>query len=104
VYEVTIEENGDITYKGVAFVTEKGERKFQLKEEELKKIQAILAKKEFNSFQNSYDNPEVMDLSSTYITHRNKQVEIRLWNNIPKELVELHEYIEGLLLERKLFE
>ena len=45
-----------------------------------------------------------MDLPSTFITHKDKQVQIRLWKGIPKNLVDVHEYVQGILLDKKFFE
>jgi len=104
VYEITIDKNGNVAYNGEQFVMEKGKRVFKLSKEELEKLNKKLSSKDFESFNDVYDNPRVMDLPSTYITYKEKQIQIRLWNNIPAELVDVHEYVEGLLLERKYIE
>ncbi|MGG8495710.1 DUF6438 domain-containing protein [Tenacibaculum sp. TC6] len=104
VYEVSIDKDGNVTYNGIQYVLEEGIREFKLTDEELKTLNDKLSKKDFSSFKDSYDNPDVMDLASTYITHDNKQIQIRLWKDIPDELIDIHEYIGDLLLKRKFFE
>ncbi len=104
VYDVSIDKFGQVTYNGIKFVNELGERTFKLSEEEFEQLNTYISEKDFSTFKNIYDNPRVMDLPSTYISHKNKQIKIRLWKNIPDELIVIHEYIEELLLKRKLFE
>lgn len=104
VYEVSIDKDGNVTYNGLQYVLKEGIHEFKLTEEELKTLNDKLAKKDFASFNNSYDDPEVMDLASTYMIHGNKQIHIRLWKDIPEELIEIHEYIGDLLYNRKYFE
>lgn len=104
-YELYIDKEGNVTYVGKQFVIEKGTKDFKLSEGEFKTLQNKLNAKEFTSFKDTYDNPRLMDLQSTYITYAGKQVKIRLWNDtVPDELINLHEYLEGLLLEKKFFE
>ena len=87
------------------FVLEKGSKEFKLSEKELATINSLLNKKSFSSYKDVYDNPRIMDLPSTYLVHDGKQVQVRLWNDdVPEELMELNEYIEGILLEKKYFE
>lgn len=104
-YEVYIDNQGNITYTGNAYVIEKGTRKFKLSDKEFASLKDKLNKKSFTSFKEVYDNPRIMDLPSTYITHDGKQIKIRLWSDdVPEELMNIHEYIEGILLEKKFFE
>lgn len=104
VYEVTISKDGKVTYNGINFVNEKGVKEFQLSEKELKKLNEKLSKKDFSEFAEEYNNPRITDLPSTYITHGGKQIHIRLWKDIPDELADVHEYIEGILLDKKYFD
>ncbi|WBX71951.1 DUF6438 domain-containing protein [Tenacibaculum retecalamus] len=104
VYNVTIDKNGNVTYNGIKYVLEKGTREFTLTSNQLEQLTKMLAKKDFNEFKDTYDDPRITDLASTYIVSNGKQVKIRLWNEIPDELIDIHEYIEGLLLDKKLFE
>ena len=45
-----------------------------------------------------------MDYPSTFITHNDKQIEIKLWKNVPDELAFAYEAIEDVLFEQKLLE
>ncbi|WP_435263579.1 DUF6438 domain-containing protein [Tenacibaculum sp. nBUS_03] len=103
-YNFSIDKDGNAQYNGIKSVTVKGIHQFKLTEKEFKTLKEKLSKKSFESFNDVYDNPRVMDLASTYITYQNKQIKIRLWNDIPDELIDIHEYIESLLLEKKFYE
>ncbi|CAM1348571.1 MULTISPECIES: DUF6438 domain-containing protein [Tenacibaculum] len=103
-FDFSIDKDGNALYNGIKSVTVKGIHKFKLTEKEFKTLKEKLSKKSFESFNDVYDNPRVMDLASTFITYENKQIKIRLWNDIPDELIDIHEYIEGLLLEKKFYE
>ncbi|MDO6744801.1 DUF6438 domain-containing protein [Tenacibaculum soleae] len=104
VYTLTIDKKGNVIYNGIEYVLEKGVRKFTLSETAFEKLTKMLAKKDFNEFKDVYDDPKITDLPSTYITSNGKQIQIRLWNGIPDELIEVHEYLEGILLEKRFFE
>ncbi|WP_442265653.1 DUF6438 domain-containing protein [Tenacibaculum sp. ZS6-P6] len=104
-YDIIINKQGVVLYNGKQYVLQEGEKEFKLSDKELETINNKLNKKKFSSFNAVYDNPKIMDLPSTYIVHQGKQVKIRLWNDdVPEELMDLHEYIEGILLEKKFFE
>ncbi|WP_075341995.1 DUF6438 domain-containing protein [Tenacibaculum agarivorans] len=105
VYELLIDKTGKVTYNGKQYVLSKGVSEFTLTDEELEILNNKLINTSFSSYKDVYDNPKIMDLPSTFITHQGKQVQIRLWNDdVPAELMDLHEYIEGILLEKKFFE
>ena len=105
VYDVFIDKEGNVIFEGKQYVTEKGVKEFKLSEEEFKTLQEKLKANNTSSFKETYDNPKIMDLGSTYITLNGKQIHIRLWNNdVPDSLMDIHEYLEGMLLKRKLFE
>ena len=104
VYSVSIDKEGNVIYNGIEYVLVKGIQKFTLTKEQLNELNNKLSKKEFSSFKDVYNNPKVQDLPSTYIIHNGKQIQIRLWNGIPDELIDIHEYVEGILLNKKFFE
>lgn len=104
VYDVIIDAEGNVTYKGLKYVTEIGERKFTLTEEEFTTLKEKLGSNNFSEYKKVYDDPNLMDLPSTFITHKDEQVQIRLWKEIPKDLINVHEYVQGLLLDKKFFE
>ncbi len=105
VYTLDIDKEGNVIYNGIQYVLEKGKREFKLTEEQLTKLNKLLSQGDFESFKEVYDNPRITDLASTFINHNGKQIKIRLWNDsIPDELINVHEYIEGILLDKKLIE
>ena len=93
VYDAYIDKDGNVYYHGLEYVTEVGVRTFKITDEELKELNSILAKKDFDSFAGTYDNPEMTDLPSTFILDKKKEVKIRLWKDIPDALIELQEAI-----------
>ena len=103
-YELIIDNEGNVIYTGTKYVTETGERKFTLTEKEFTTLKEKLANNNFSEYKKIYDDPKLMDLPSTYITHKDKQVQIRLWKGIPKDLIDVHEYVQGILLDKKFFE
>lgn len=103
-YDLTIDEEGNVVFKGVKYVNETGERKFKLTDEEFTTLKDNLAKSNFSTYKKSYDDPNIMDLPSTFISYKGQQVQIRLWKEIPKDLINVHEYIEGILLDKKFFD
>ncbi|WP_440069525.1 DUF6438 domain-containing protein [Tenacibaculum discolor] len=104
VYSVSIDKEGNVLYKGIEYVLVKGTQKFTLSEKQLQELNNKLNKKDFASFKDVYSNPKIPDLSSTYIVHDGKQILIRLWKDIPDELIDVHEYIDGILLDKKFIE
>lgn len=103
VYNLTIDKNGNVIFKGIKYVLETGERKFKLADKEFNTLKEKLNKKDFSTFKEKYDNPEVLDLPSTYISHKGKQVQVRIWKDAPDELIEIHEFLEQILLRKKFF-
>ncbi|MGG6230800.1 DUF6438 domain-containing protein [Tenacibaculum sp. SDUM215027] len=104
VYTVSIDKEGNVVYNGVKYVLVEGIQKFTLSEKQLQELNEKLDKKKFKSFKDVYNNPKIPDLSSTYIVHDGKQILIRLWKDIPDELIDVHEYIDGILLDKKFIE
>lgn len=101
VYEFFIDKNGNATFNGEDNVPKKGKYTFKLTEKELATITKMLNKKPFSAYKNSYDNPRITDLPNTFIKHSGKEVRIRIWKEVPDELAEAHEYIEGILVAKK---
>lgn len=103
VYEVSINKDGKIYYNGINYVLIKGKKEFQLTEKQFSTLKEKLAKKSFSDFKDSYDDPQIKDLPSTYLTCNGKQIHIRIWKDIPDELVGIIEYLEDILVEKKCF-
>ena len=104
VYSVAIDKSGYVTFKGDEYVLKKGTHEFKLSDEEFKKLNDMFDSSDFSKFKTVYDNTKISDLPSTFIIHNNKQVKIRLWKDIPDELINIHEFIEGILLDKNLIE
>lgn len=104
IYTVAIDKDGNVVYNGKEYVLVKGIQKFSLTNKQLQNLNDKLNQKSFSSFNSVYDNPRISDLGSTYIVHNGKQVKIRLWKDIPDELIDIHEYITDILLDKKFIE
>ncbi len=104
IYAVNIDKEGNVIYKGIDYVLKKGTKKFTLTNKQLQELTDKLNNANFANFKAVYDNPEVLDLGSTYITYNGKQIQIRLWKNIPDALIDINEYIADILFEKKFIE
>ncbi|CAM1333735.1 DUF6438 domain-containing protein [Tenacibaculum aestuariivivum] len=102
VYEIIIDKEGNMFYNGIQFVQKKGNYKLKLSDKQFKKLNEMFSEKDFNNFKEVYENPRISDLPTTFITYKGKQVKIRLWKNIPNELITIHEYIESILVVNNL--
>lgn len=101
VYEVTISKKGKLTFNGIKYTPLKGEHEFQLNDKEFNTLKSKIKEKKFTEYKSKYDNPKIKDLPSTFITYNGKQVQVRLWKKAPNELVNIHEFLESLLLSKK---
>lgn len=104
VYDFYINKNGKAFFNGKKYVAKEGKHEFQLSEKELQELTTKIEKSDFNSFKDVYDNPKVMDLASSYIFCDGKQIKIRLWQNIPDGLIDIHEYATEFLYTKKYLE
>lgn len=100
-YNISISKEGKVTFNGKKHTLVTGKHEFQLSEEQLNTLKEKIAKKKFSSFKSKYDNPKVSDLPSTYISYGGRQVQIRLWKDAPNELIEVHEFLEKILADKK---
>lgn len=97
VYEFTIYKDGTALFDGLQYVNKTGKHKLKLEKEEFTKLQKLLSKTSFSDYKNAYNNPRITDLPSVYITHQGKQIQIRIWKNVPEELKTVEKYIEQLV-------
>ncbi|PKH51634.1 hypothetical protein CXF68_13500 [Tenacibaculum sp. Bg11-29] len=104
VYELSIDKQGNVIYKGIKYVLKEGKHEFKLSEKEFEKLNTMFSAKGFENFKDEYDDPSIVGLANTFITYNDKQVKIRLWRDIPDELINIHEYIESILLNKKMIE
>lgn len=104
VFNIRIDKEGRAYYNGIKHVIIQGKREFKLTKVEFKILKEKLSKTTFSSYESSYDNPRLMDAPSTFIKHQNKEIQLRVLKNVPKELIEVTKYIENLLLSRKFYE
>lgn len=104
VYDVVFFKDRNVNFNGVENVLVKGKKKFTITEKQYKKLSEMFRKTSFKDYNTGFISKSLIDFPSTYITHQNKQVEIKLWRNVPDELAYAYEYLEGILLEKKLIE
>ncbi|AOW19988.1 DUF6438 domain-containing protein [Urechidicola croceus] len=103
VYNVVVKKNGLVTFNGIKNVLNKGLVKFQLDNQQLQILNEKFSKIVTNNYKPIYDsrNP---DLPSTNISFKGTNIKIRLWKEVPLELIEVHEYIIEHLLDKKYIE
>lgn len=102
VFNVSISKKGKLTFQGKQYVLKTGTTELQLTDKQFNKLKELLNKQAFSSFKSKYDNPKISDLSSTFINYNGKQVEIRLWKNIPDALINIYAFFEDILITKKL--
>ncbi len=103
-YNVRINKEGKVFYNGIKNILVKGKREFQLTDKQFSSLKDKLSRTSFSSYKSSYNNPRLMDIPSSYITYNKKEIQLRVWKEVPTELVVLTEYIEDILLEKKFYE
>ncbi len=103
-FNVSITKKGNVTYRGIKNVLVKGKRTFKLTDNQFTKLKKMLDKTSFSKYRNTYNNANIKDLPSTYISHNNKEIQMRVWGKVPTELVQVTEYIEDILLAQKFYE
>jgi hypothetical protein len=104
VYDVQLFKDGKVIFYGIENVLVKGKKEFVISETKMKKLKQMFSKTSFGTYFDSYTDKSIMDFPSTFITHNNKQIEIKLWKNVPLELALAYESFEDLLFEQKLIE
>ncbi|MEO9569969.1 MAG: DUF6438 domain-containing protein [Polaribacter sp.] len=104
VYDVILFKDGSLIFNGIENVLIKGKQEFIISEVKMKKLKKMFEKTSFGTYFDSYTSKSVMDFPSTFITHNNKQIEIKLWKNVPLELALAYEAFEDILFEKKLIE
>lgn len=102
VYEFTIFKDGSALFDGLQHVSKTGKQTFNLTKEEFLKLNSLLSKTSFSEYKDSYNNPRVTDLPSVYVTYQGKQIQIRIWKNVPEELKNLEEYTKKLVKDHNL--
>ena len=104
VYELILFKDGKVIYNGIENVLVSGKQEFTISESKLKKIQDKFKKTSFGTYLDNYVDKSLMDYPSTFITYNDKQIEIKLWKNVPEELAFAYETLEDILFEKKLIE
>ena len=104
VYDVVLFKNGKVIFNGIENVLSKGKQEFTISESKMKKIKVMFEKTFFDTYLESYIDKSLMDSSSTFITYNKKQIEIKLWKNVPSELVLAYQSIKDILFEKKLIQ
>jgi hypothetical protein len=104
VYDVILLKDRTIIFNGIEGVLTKGKQEFIISENKMKKLKEMFDKTSFGTYLDSYVDKSIRDYPSTFISHNNKQVEIKLWKNVPDELAFAFEAFEDILLDKKLIE
>ncbi len=104
VYDATLLKDGRVIFNGIENVLIKGKQEFTISKTRMKKLQETFSKTSFGKYFDSYIDKSLMDYPSTFITHDNKEIEIKLWKNVPLELVLAYEDFENVLFEKKMIE
>lgn len=104
VYDAILFKNGTVIFNGIENVSTIGKQEFTITESQMNKIKNMFDKTSFGTYFDSYSTKSVMDYPSTFITHNKKQIEIKLWKNVPLELALAYEAFEDILFEKKLIE
>ena len=104
VYDATLLKDGRVIFNGIENVLIKGKQEFTISKTRMKKLQETFSKTSFGKYFDSYIDKSLMDYPSTFITHDNKEIEIKLWKYVPLELVLAYEDFENVLFEKKMIE
>ena len=104
VFDITVFKDGKVLFNGVENVLITGIKEFKLSENQLEKVKNLFSKTTFSTYSNAFVDKGFADYPSTFITHQNKEIEIKLWKNVPEELIKAHEFLDEILLENKLIE
>ncbi|QTD38132.1 hypothetical protein JL193_02160 [Polaribacter batillariae] len=104
VFEVTFFKDGNVYFWGKEYTLVKGFYKFKLKEPLLKKLNNLLKKTTFKNFESAKNSEKLKDYSNTFITYNDEKLMVKVWIDIPDEIAIAYDYIEGILIEKKLIE
>ena len=101
VYTLTISNNGGVLYNGKNFTKVSGTQTGTLNPEQLKELKSRVAQLGVKDLKESYDNPNVTDLPSTYYTFydgsKTKKVVARY--EVPEKIKQFQKYIDQLINE-----
>jgi hypothetical protein len=102
VFDMIVFNDGKVLFNGIENIPFKGIKEFILTKKQLKKLKDYFSKTSFNNYSESFIDIAIADFPSTFITYQNKEIEIKLWKNIPEELIFAYEYLDVILLQEKL--
>jgi heat shock protein HslJ len=92
-------EDGTVVYTGKYNAKVQGKHAVKLVASKSKSLFQEFQQVDFKSFQGKYDNPQIMDLQTTYLTYQGKKIEIRYKYNAPEVLKSLLEKVEARAAE-----
>lgn len=104
VYDVVFYKNGKVVFNGIDNVLFKGKQEFTITKKQQDNLIKMFSKTSFKNYKNALITKSIADFPSTYITHQNKQIEIKLWKNVPDELAFAYQSLEDILLDKKLID
>jgi Domain of unknown function (DUF6438) len=97
-YTVAVSTNGDVTFKGVNFVSVKGMAKGKLGREALTKLTARLEASGFGTWKTSYENHQVTDMATVELTWNGKTIRHYLGDEkAPEALTQLENDVDALI-------
>lgn len=104
IFNLTIYNDGSATFYGIENLPETGKKEFKISDGKLKKLKSLFNKTAFGTYIDSFSDESVVDVPSIYITHKDKEVIVKLWKDAPDEFAIAYDYIDGILLENSLIE
>lgn len=102
-YDITIYQNGLLTYHGIRFTEKEGHWYTTISKAEISDLKQRFNEANFQNFEESYPpkGEAPTDLPSCMITHANKTVKTK-WGKIPDQLTALQLHIDSLCSAKKL--
>lgn len=96
VYELTIYEDGRLSYHGKNFVEFKGHYTAQLSDDKIREIKRRIEKSGFFNFEEEYDNPNITDLPSiiTTVQLNGETHRVKSRYETPDEVRRFHKFIQ----------
>ncbi|MDD7914221.1 DUF6438 domain-containing protein [Polaribacter ponticola] len=79
VYDVIFLKDGKVIFNGIENVLVKGNKEFKITKRQIEKLNCLFKKTSFKNYSNAFKSRSIVDLPSTFITYKNKQIEIKLW-------------------------
>ena len=98
VYNITVYGTGKVEYEGKKHIKREGKFKKELSSQEINQLFNAYECANFFDFKSEYDEPDLQDLPTTYVTfkHRGFEKRIKDYYNAPDELKHLEKMVEKI--------